>query len=116
MSTKPVKPGILAATPTNLAAMVAYQDGSVVSLIIQQTPTGTFTIFSFDAGQELSEHTSPFNAYINVLDGEGEIIIDGDAQTVKTGEIILMPGGIPHAVKAIKPFKMLLTLFKSGDK
>lgn len=116
MSTKPVKPGIPASTPTNLAAMVAYQDGSVVSRIIQQTPIGTFTVFSFAAGQELSEHTSPFNAYINILDGEGEIIIDGTAHTVKTGEIILMPGGIPHSVKAAKPFKMLLTLFKSGDK
>jgi quercetin dioxygenase-like cupin family protein len=95
--------------------MVSYQEGSVVSRIIQQTPSGTFTIFSFDAGQELSEHTSPFNAYINVLDGEGEIILDGVTQTVKTGEIILMPGGIPHAVKAVTPFKMLLTLFKSAD-
>ena len=116
MSTKPVKPGIPASTPTNLAATVAYQEGSVVSRIIQQTPIGTFTVFSFDAGQELSEHTSPFNAYINVLDGDGEIIIDGTSHTVKTGEIILMLGGIPHAVKAKKPSKMLLTLFKSGDK
>ena len=116
MSTKPVTPGIPAATPTNLAAMVAYQEGSVVSRIIQQTPTGTFTVFSFAAGQELSEHTSPFNAYINILDGEGNIIIDGTTYNVKAGEIILMPGGIPHAVKAATPFKMLLTLFKSGDK
>ena len=116
MSTKPAKPGIPASTPTNLADMVAYQDGSVVSRIIQQTSTGTFTVFSFDAGQELSEHTSPFNAYINILDGEGKIIIDGTSYMVKTGEIILMPGGIPHAVQAEKPFKMLLTLFKSGEK
>jgi quercetin dioxygenase-like cupin family protein len=96
-----------------LAEMTDYQDGAVVSRTLLQHETGTLTVFSFDAGQALSEHTVPFNAFIQVLDGEGEITIDGTPHNVKAGEIILMPGGLSHSVRAVKRFKMLLTLFRA---
>lgn len=73
----------------------------------------SLTVFSFDAGQALSEHTVPFHAFVQFLDGEAQIIIGGTLATVSAGEIILMPGGISHEVKAEKRFKMLLTLFRS---
>lgn len=96
-----------------LAEMTPYQDGAVVSRTLLQHESGTLTIFSFDAGQALSEHTVPFHAFVQVLDGEAQIIIGGKPVTVSAGEIVLMPGGISHEVKAIKRFKMLLTLFRS---
>lgn len=96
----------------NLAELVQYQDGSVVSRTLLQDSSGTLTVFSFDQGQALSEHTVPFNAFIQVLDGEAEITIGGNPVIVRAGEIVLMPGGIPHRVRAEKRFKMLLTMFK----
>lgn len=101
------------AIPHPLAEMVAYQEGSVVSRTLLQDESGTLTVFSFDAGQALSEHTVPFNAFVQILDGEAEITIGGTPVTVAAGEIVLMPGGISHRVRALKRFKMLLTLFKS---
>ena len=95
-----------------LASMTDYQSGSIVSRTLLQGETGTLTVFSFDAGQALSEHTVPFNAFIQVLDGEAEITIGGQPVIVKTGEIVLMPGGISHRVRAVQRFKMLLTMFK----
>ncbi|MBE0598474.1 MAG: cupin domain-containing protein [Desulfuromonadales bacterium] len=95
-----------------LATMTEYQAGSIVSRTLLQGETGTLTVFSFDAGQALSEHTVPFNAFIQILDGEAEITIGGQPVTVKTGEIVLMPGGISHRVRAVQRFKMLLTMFK----
>ncbi|MCA1797728.1 MAG: cupin domain-containing protein [Geobacteraceae bacterium] len=97
----------------NLAQMTEYQEGAVVSRTLLKNSSGTLTVFSFDAGQALSEHTVPFNAFIQVLDGEGEISVDGKTTTVKSGEIILMPGGLPHSVHAAKRFKMLLTMFRT---
>ena len=96
----------------NLGELVQYQDGSVVSRTLLQDSSGTLTVFSFDRGQALSEHTVPFNAFIQVLDGEAEITIGGNPVIVRAGEIVLMPGGIPHRVRAEKRFKMLLTMFK----
>lgn len=96
-----------------LAELTPYQDGAVVSRTLLQHETGTLTVFSFDAGQALSEHTVPFNAFIQILDGEGEITIGGQPVNVGAGEIILMPGGISHSVRAVKRFKMLLTLFRA---
>ena len=96
-----------------LGEMVSYQDGAVVSRTLLQHSTGTLTAFSFDAGQALSEHTVPFNAFIQVLDGEGEITVGGKPTNVQAGEIILMPGGISHSVRAVKKFKMLLILFRA---
>jgi len=104
---------IAGAEPHNLAGMTAYQQGSVVSRTLLQDESGTLTVFSFDEGQALSEHTVPFNAFIQVLDGEAEITIGGKPCLVRAGEIVLMPGGISHKVRAVKPFKMLLTMFKT---
>jgi quercetin dioxygenase-like cupin family protein len=100
------------AVAKNLAEMVQYQEGSIVSRTLLQDESGTLTVFSFDQGQALSEHTVPFNAFIQVLDGEAEVTIGGTPVTVGTGEIVLMPGGISHRVRAVKRFKMLLTMFK----
>ncbi len=97
----------------NLAEMTQYQTGSIVSRTLLQADSGTLTVFSFDAGQALSEHTVPYNAFIQILDGEAEITIGGTPVTVETGEIVLMPGGVSHKVRAVKRFKMLLTMFKT---
>jgi quercetin dioxygenase-like cupin family protein len=96
-----------------LAALTEYQTGSIVSRTLLQEETGTLTVFSFDQGQALSEHTVPFNAFIQVLDGEAEITVGGRPERVAAGEIILMPGGIPHKVRAVQRFKMLLIMFKT---
>lgn len=106
------------AVALSLAEMTQYQTGSIVSRTLLQGETGTLTVFSFDEGQALSEHTVPFNAFIQVLDGEAEITIGGQPVTVRSGEIVLMPGGVAHRVRAAKRFKMLLTMFKekAGEK
>jgi len=113
MSTQPAQIHIDPAKAYSLGEMAPYQDGAVVSRTLLQHATGTLTVFSFDAGQALSEHTVPFHAFVQVLDGEAQVIIGGKPVTVTAGEIVLMPGGISHEVKAIKRFKMLLTLFRS---
>lgn len=101
------------AVALNLAELTQYQQGSIVSRTLLQDETGTLTVFSFDEGQALSEHTVPFNAFINVPDGEAEIAVGGKPVIVRAGEIVLMPGGVPHKVRAVKRFKMLLTMFKT---
>ena len=113
MSSQPAQIHVDPAKAYALGEMTPYQDGAVVSRTLLQHETGTLTVFSFDAGQTLSEHTVPFHAFVQVLDGEAEIIIGGNAVSVSAGEIVLMPGGISHEVKAVKRFKMLLTLFRS---
>ena len=95
-----------------LSDVLDYQEGAVVSKTLIKEATGSITVFAFDAGQELSEHTAPFDALVLVLDGEAEIIISGKANTVKAGEGILMPANEPHAVKAVRRFKMMLTMVK----
>lgn len=94
----------------HLGDLVAYQEGSVVSRQITKTDTGNVTLFAFDAGQELSEHTSPFDALVHVLAGEAEIRIAGQPYVVRAGEAIIMPADLPHAVRAVTRFKMLLTM------
>lgn len=96
-----------------IAELIDYQNGSIVSREIIKGASGRVTLFAFDAGEELSEHTSPFNALVQVLEGEAEITISGKANRVKTGELILMPAGQPHALKAIERFKMILTMVRS---
>jgi len=96
-----------------LAGMVDYQDLSIVSKEIIKKETGTVTLFAFSKGQGLSEHTAPFDAMVTVLDGEGEISIDGNPVMVKAGEMIIMPANIPHALKAVERFKMMLVMIKS---
>jgi quercetin dioxygenase-like cupin family protein len=96
-----------------IAEMVDYQDGSVVSRIVVKAETGSVTLFAFDEGQELSEHTAPFDALVHVLDGEVAIKISGKPFQLKTGEAIVMPANEPHAVKAVRKFKMLLTMIRA---
>ena len=96
-----------------LSELVSYQEGSVVSKTLIDKKVGTLTMFSFGAGQGLSEHTAPFDAVVQVVDGEAEVIINGEPQTVSTGQLIIMPANIPHELKAVKPFKMLLTMIRS---
>ena len=95
-----------------LAEEVSYAENAVVSKTLLDKPTGTLTLFAFDLGQGLSEHTAPFDATVQILDGEAEITIGGVPVTVKTGEIIIMPAGIPHALRAHSPFKMLLIMIR----
>jgi quercetin dioxygenase-like cupin family protein len=97
----------------NVVGALKYQAGSVVSKTLVQKKGGTVTMFAFGQGQELSEHTAPFDALVQVIDGEAEIRICGEPFRVKKGEAILMPANDPHALKAIKPFKMLLTMIKA---
>jgi quercetin dioxygenase-like cupin family protein len=99
-------------TTVNLKELVAYQDGSIVSREIIKKPVGTVTVFAFDQGQGLSEHTAPFDAMVNVIDGEAEVMISGVAHTVKEGEFIIMPANQPHAVQAQKRFKMMLVMVR----
>lgn len=110
----------LKAKNLKLDEMINYQDGSVVSREILKVlapqaagPTGTLTVFAFDAGQGLSEHTAPFDATVYVLDGEAEIEISDQIHIVSKGEMIIMPAGRPHSLKAEKRFKMLLIMIKS---
>jgi len=96
-----------------LVDMVDYQKASVVSKTIIEKKTGTVTLFAFDQGQGLSEHTAPFDALVQILDGEVEIKISGKSYNLKQGEIIIMPANEPHALSAVKCFKMLLTMIRS---
>jgi len=113
MAEAAAKQTISRGNPELLLEMTDYQPGSIVSRTLIQDTGGTLTVFSFDKGQALSAHTVPFNAFIQVLDGQAEIIIGGKRCLVNAGEIVLMPGGIPHEVKANQRFKMLLTMFKT---
>jgi quercetin dioxygenase-like cupin family protein len=98
---------------SNMKELVAYQDGSIVSKEIIKKPTGTVTLFAFDQDQGLSEHTAPFDALVTMLDGEAEITIAGEPHHLKEGEMIIMPGGNPHALRAVKRFKMMLVMVRS---
>ena len=93
--------------------LVSYQNGGIVSRQLVKKTAGNVTVFAFDAGQELTEHTSPFEALIEVVDGEATITIAGQPHTVRQGEMIVLPANVPHAVKAEKRFKMLLTMIRS---
>ncbi len=93
--------------------LVGYDKGAVVSRTIIEKKSGTVTIFSFDEGQGLSEHTAPFDAMAEILDGEAEITIAGKPNKVRAGEFIIMPAGEPHALKAVKKFKMALLMIRS---
>jgi quercetin dioxygenase-like cupin family protein len=96
-----------------LVDLADYQKGSIVSRTIIDKNTGTVTFFAFDEGQGLSEHTAPFDALVYLLDGEAEITISGKPYLLKGGEMVIMPANNPHALKAIKRFKMILTMIRS---
>jgi len=93
--------------------LVDYQKGSVVSRTILEKETGTVTMFAFDQGQGLSEHTAPYDALVYILDGEADITISGRTHQLSVGEMIIMPANQPHALKAVKRFKMELTMIRS---
>jgi quercetin dioxygenase-like cupin family protein len=97
----------------NVTSLAEYQSGAIVSRQITKAEGGNVTLFAFDEGQELSEHTAPFDALVHVLDGEVEIKISGKPSLLKSGEAIIMPANQPHAVKAAKKFKMILTMIKT---
>ncbi len=92
---------------------IDYQQGGIVSKQLIKTATGNVTLFAFDAGQVLSEHTSPFDALVTVLEGEAEVTIAGVSHTVRTGELLQLPANVPHGVQAPSRFKMTLTMLRS---
>lgn len=99
--------------PFQLVDHVDYADGSIVSKILLKKDIGNITLFSFDSGQGLSEHTAPFDAVVQILDGQAEITIGGETRTVKVGEMLIMPANVPHALHAAARFKMLLVMIRS---
>ncbi len=93
--------------------LISYQEGSIVSRTIIDKDTGTLTLFAFDEGQGLSEHTAPFDALVYLLDGEAEVTISGKPLNLKEGEMVIMPANQPHALRAMRRFKMMLVMIKS---
>ena len=103
----------LVAKKAKLDEMLQYQDNSIISRMIIKQEKGNITLFAFDKGQSLSEHTAPFDAFVQIIDGSGEIIINGELNLLSKGESIIMPANIPHSVVAPDRFQMLLTMIKS---
>ena len=93
--------------------LVDYQDGAIVSRTLIDKKAGTITVFAFDEGQDLSEHVAPFDALVTLLEGEAEVAISGKALQVRAGETVILPANEPHALKATKKFKMLLTMIRA---
>jgi quercetin dioxygenase-like cupin family protein len=105
---------LYAAEQMRLGDMANYQEGSVVSRTLINRKAGTITLFAFDAGQGLSEHTAPYDALAHILEGDAEITISGKPSKLTAGELILMPANQPHALRALSKFKMLLTMIRSA--
>ena len=103
----------LLARPFSYAQLVDYQEGSIVSRTIMDKPAGTITLFAFDKGQNLSEHTAPYDALVEVIEGTGTIAIEGKDHEVRTGQQIIMPADKPHAVEARERFKMVLVMIRA---
>lgn len=99
----------------SLADLASYQEGSVVSRTLINRKAGTITLFAFDVGQGLSEHTAPYDALAHILEGDAEITISGKPLELGGGELVLMPANQPHALKALSKFKMLLTMIRSAQ-
>lgn len=106
--------GIEPGKALDLAGLVQYGEGAVVSRTLAKTTAGTLTIFAFDAGEDLSEHTAPFDAFVQILEGAAELTIGGKAVRAEPGQLILMPANVPHAVRAPGRMKMLLVMFRAG--
>jgi len=105
--------GLEPAQKKNLALLVSYQPGSVVSRTIINRKAGTMTLFAFDIGEGLSEHTAPYDALLHVLEGGAQVTVAGEMNEITEGEVIVLPAGKPHAVRALKRFKMLLTMIRA---
>jgi quercetin dioxygenase-like cupin family protein len=97
----------------NFNESIEYSEGGIVSKTVMKKETGNVSLFSFDKGEALSEHTAPFDAMVQVVDGRGEIVINGESFILETGQCIIMPANITHAVKAVEKFKMVLTMIRS---
>ena len=98
----------------DVEGLIEYQEGSVVSMEVIKKELGTVTLFAFDKGPGLSEHSAPFDAMVQIIDGEAEITLGGVPHTVKKGEMLIMPANVPHALQAVNgPYKMILTMIKS---
>lgn len=101
---------------THLGSLISYQGGSVVSRTLIEDKAGTVTLFAFDAGQGLSEHMAPYDALLQLLEGQARVTVAGNESPLEAGEAILLPAGKPHAVRASTRFKMLLTMIRSSRK
>jgi quercetin dioxygenase-like cupin family protein len=106
-------PHAQAPNATPVASSVQYAENSIVSKQLINRIGGTITLFAFEAGQSLSEHTAPFDAFLEVVDGAAEVLIDGRPYSVKQGEFIILPANVPHAVNALERFKMVLVMVKN---
>lgn len=115
MSEPEKQPGneLLAGQVVELASLLEYQSGAIVSRTLIKQKTGTVTLFAIDRGEGLSEHTAPFDALVYGVEGEGEITISGRSSVLEPGKILLMPANEPHGILAVKPFKMLLVMIRS---
>jgi quercetin dioxygenase-like cupin family protein len=99
----------------DVKTLIEYSANSIVSKTLIDTKAGTMTLFSFDAGQGLSEHAAPYDAVVQIVDGEAEITIGGDAVHAREGTMVVMPANVPHALQAAKRFKMLLTMIRASQ-
>jgi quercetin dioxygenase-like cupin family protein len=106
-------PAACVAQPQSLDGLIDYAQDAIVSKTIMDKPMGTITLFAFDAGQKLSEHTAPYDAVVQAIDGRGQLTIGGRPVTVVAGQIVIMPGNVPHSVVAEERFKMLLTMIRA---
>jgi quercetin dioxygenase-like cupin family protein len=113
MSEAGKRPNDILAKAINAADLLDYQKDAVVSKPVIDKATGTLTVFAFDKGQGLSEHTAPFDAFVYILDGKAEIIISGNSLHMEQGEMVIMPANEPHALNATDKFKMLLVMIRS---
>lgn len=116
MTEKQTKSSVLEACvgkARDLSGLVEYAEDSIVSKTIIDKPVGTITLFAFDAGQQLSEHTAPYDAVVQGLDGRGRLTIAGQSVAVEAGQVVIMPGNVPHSVAADERFKMLLTMIRA---
>lgn len=106
---------IPAAVTLDLATLADYSPGSIVSRQLIKNDAGAITLFAFDAGQSLSEHTTPFDAMVQILDGQAELVIGGKSVPARAGQLVVIPADVPHAVKVSQRFKMLLTMLKAKN-
>lgn len=98
----------------DLTSLIDYQPRAVVSRVLLKKKTGNITLFAFDKGEGLSEHTAPFDAFVSIIEGDAEIMISGKQHILRGGEAIIMPANEPHSLKAVSEFKMLLVMIKEG--
>jgi quercetin dioxygenase-like cupin family protein len=102
------------ASPQPAEGLIGYQEGSIVSRSLVAASGGNVTLFAFDEAEELSEHTTPHDALVHVLDGRALVTVGDVGHEVESGELLLLPGGVPHALEALSPFKMLLVMLKQA--